>query len=210
VFSPGEEARFEAYLVKRASGAAGSLGCSYAAAWSLFGGDVQVTSTEGAKALLAASGNQGIIADCGASVRVIGEPHLPEIVNVTPLEQPVIVETADGNVSVNTKGDLPGRGGLMKGCLIIPTSRASLLPIGTVCEELDAGFNISQGNKEAVLYRDSLVIQKFDKVGSLHVLPLDNNNLNSDEADLVESAWAAGNPLGAECRAGSYTLGFSA
>jgi hypothetical protein len=189
-FSPGESERFEAYLVQRASGR-----ISPAAAKSLLLAGVQVSSSSEVKAMLA-SGEDYVIADTGATVRVIGEPHIHLLINVRFLDSPITVGTADGNVIVDRIGDLPGMGGLMKGCLIIPTSKGSLLPIGVVCEELGAGFNISEGNEKAVFHKDGKVIQELEKVGSLHVVPFDSKDLETNKTDLVESVCIASTPAG--------------
>ena len=64
----------------------------------------------------------GVIADTGATVRVIGGPDCSKAVNVEYLRDGVSVDTAHGRVVVNRIGDLPGYGGLMERCLMMPDS----------------------------------------------------------------------------------------
>ena len=74
----------------------------------------------------------GVIADTGATVRVIGGPDCSKAVNVGHLKEGVSVETAHGRVVVNRVGDLPGYGGLMEKCLMMPDSSQSLMPVNVV------------------------------------------------------------------------------
>ena len=64
----------------------------------------------------------GVIADTGATVRVIGGPDCSKAVNVEYLKDGVSVDTAHGRVVVNRIGDLPGYEGLMERCLMMPDS----------------------------------------------------------------------------------------
>ena len=175
-FSPGETARFESYLIERASGVAVCLGVSLVTAKSLLFG-AQASNSPRVNALQA-SGESGIIADTGATVNIIGETHLHLVRNKRMLDRVVLVNTDDGVVEVNSMGDLPGLGGLMKGCLIIPSSKASLLSVVGTCEELGGGYQIHQGSLDAEFNKDGQTVISLNKVGLHHVLPLDGKIQN--------------------------------
>ena len=90
-----------------------------------------------------------VIADTGATVRVIGQSDVSRAVNVRKLSVPVTVHGAGGASVVTYEGDLPGYAGLMEGCLIMPDCLASLLPVVSVCEELGYSYEIAQGGQSA-------------------------------------------------------------
>jgi hypothetical protein len=96
------------------------------------------------------------------------------VTNRRKLGKPVYVETAHGRVTVTEMGDLPGYSGLMKRCLLMPESTASLLPVKTVCKELGAGFEIKEGSLEAAFIKYGQTILKLEDLGSLHVLNSDS------------------------------------
>lgn len=85
-----------------------------------------------------------VIADTGATVRVIGQSDVSRAVNVRKLSVPVTVHGAGGASVVTHEGDLPGYAGLMEGCLIMPDCLASLLPVVKVCEELGYNYEIAR------------------------------------------------------------------
>ena len=87
-----------------------------------------------------------VVADTGATVRVIGGDDSSRAVNVRLLPRPVPVRGAGGVTLVERMGDLPGCGGLMRDCLMMPECAHSLLPVPLVCEERSWGYQIDQGN----------------------------------------------------------------
>ena len=186
-FTTAEEARYEAYLIKRASGVAALLGVSFEVAKSLCLGVLQVSNSIGVTAMLASGDNNPVVADSGATVRVIGKPHMHLVSNERDLDRPITVNTADGQVVISRIGDLPGYGGLMVGCLLIPNSEASLLPVSSVCEELNMSYTIRQGGGSSFFGRDGLVMQELDESGGLHLLNSDSKDLNCEELDSVSA-----------------------
>ena len=179
-------AEFDAWLDARVARVAGELVITMEAALSLVLGGLQASNPSSeVKARAMLLGMRGIIADSGATVRVIGRDHIHLIRNRVKLGQQVMVQTAQGEIRVTEMGDLPGFGGLMTGCLIIPESSASLLPIGGVCEELDLGYEVAQGNVSAGFTRDGKLVHELEREGNLHILnDHPNNNRESYSAEV--------------------------
>ena len=71
-------------------------------------------------------------------------------------------------------GDLPGFAGLMLGCLVIPKSTASLLPVQVVCKEFDYGFEVPQGGGASYFHQDRVTVLNLDVDGSLNLLVADS------------------------------------
>ena len=81
---------------------------------------------------------------------------------------PVWVDTASGKVKVTHMGDLPGTRGLTRKCLLIPSSTASLLPVNTVCRELQLGYDIQPGGTAARFYNSGgEAVQQLKQDGDL-------------------------------------------
>ena len=95
-----------------------------------------------------------VLADTGATVRVIGAEDKDKAVNIRRLSRPVQVHGSGGCTEVHYMGDLPGYGGLMQGCLIMETCSSSLLPVIPVCAELDLGCQIDQGGGSGRFTKD--------------------------------------------------------
>jgi hypothetical protein len=128
-----------------------------------FGGAVSVS---GAVAL-------AVVADTGATVRVIGGADMSRAVNVTELPSPVKVHGAGGVSEVTHIGDLPGLGGLMTKCLLMPECASSLLPVVPVCRELGLGFEVDQGGEAGRFHRDGETVVELVVDGELLVVPED-------------------------------------
>ena len=112
----------------------------------------------------------GIVADTGATVRVIGAVHRHLAQNERALVRSVLVDTAHGEVEVSREAGLPAPG--MKGALILPDCESSLLPVVLVREELNLGFQISQGGSRARFYRDGRTVNGLCKEGRLFIEPI--------------------------------------
>ena len=56
--------------------------------------------------------------DCGAEARIVAGIHRRRMMNIRPLESPVIVETANGDVTCHEQGDLIHAGLYLKGVII--------------------------------------------------------------------------------------------
>jgi hypothetical protein len=168
--SPGERARFDSYFLEMAAG----MGISKRAAKRLLCGGLQGTSEAGFTTTVFTKGIDGVIVDTGATVRVIGKPHMHLVRNRVALSNPVYVQTASGEEIVTEMGDLPGFAGLMLGCLLIPKSTASLLPVQVVCKEFDYGFEVPQGGGASHFHQDRVSVLNLDVDGSLNILAADS------------------------------------
>ena len=133
-------------------------------------------------------GIDGVIVDTGATVRVIGQPHMHLVRNRKTLTSPVYVKTASGEEAVTEMGDLPGFAGLMLGCLLIPNSTASLLPVQVVCKELDLGFSVPQGGGPSEFNHDGVTVLNLDADGSLNLLAADSVIRKSGVQESVHTA----------------------
>jgi hypothetical protein len=120
------------------------------------------------------AGENSIIVDTGATVRVIGAPHMRLVVNRRTLGKPVYVDTAQGRVAITEMGDLQGCSGLMKRCLLMPQSSASLLQVGVVCREEGCGFESKQGSLETAFVQDGQTLLKLGRSEDLILLDPDS------------------------------------
>ena len=112
-----------------------------------------------------------VVADTGATVRVIGGTDSSKAVNVRLLPRPVPVRGAGGETMVERMGDLPGYGGLMKDCLIMADCAHSLLPVPLVCEEKGWGYQIDQGNTGSRFTAEGETVVQLEAKGGMAVLP---------------------------------------
>ena len=112
-----------------------------------------------------------VVADTGATLKVIGKTDLPRAVNITSLIRPVEVHGAGGVSTVTHMGDLPGLGGMMTRCLIMPNCNMSLLPVVPVCKELDLKFEIDQGGSSGRFSRHGDTVVELTAEGGLLVVP---------------------------------------
>ena len=112
-----------------------------------------------------------VVADTGATVRVIGGKDASMAQNVRKLPRPVKVSGAGGISLVHEIGDLPGYGGLMEGCLIMPDCAHSLLPVPVVCAEKDWGYQIDEGNTGSRFTRGGETVVQLDRMGTMTVVP---------------------------------------
>ena len=114
-----------------------------------------------------------VVADTGATVRVIGGTDSSKAVNVRLLPRPVPVRGAGGETMVERMGDLPGYGGLMKDCLIMADCAHSLLPVPLVCEEKGWGYQIDQGNTGSRFTSEleGETVVQLETQGGMAVLP---------------------------------------
>ena len=149
---------------------------------------VQGTSEAGFTTTVFTKGIDGVIVDTGATVRVIGKPHMHLVRNRVTLTNPVYVKTASGEEAVTEMGDLPGFAGLMLGCLLIPNSTASLLPVQVVCKELDLGFSVPQGGGPSEFNHDGVTVLNLDADGSLNLLAADSVIRKSGVQESVHAA----------------------
>lgn len=166
------EAKFDACLAKRAAGVQAALNVEYKVARGMVLIHMQElrrrSKGDGDLTLLA----NYVIADTGATIRVIGCRDMGKAVNVTELPSPIIVSTVNGEVEVTHMGDLEGYKGLMNKCLVIPTSNNSLLPIPTICEGVGLGFHIPEGGGDGVLTKEGMPYAVFDSSRpGLQILP---------------------------------------
>ena len=111
-----------------------------------------------------------IVADTGATERVIGGSDVADAVNVRELEVPVVVSGATGKVEVNKIADLPGCDGLMDGSLLIPECPESLLPVVKTCREFDLAYEVCRGGKESRFHRDGETVYELSPVGDVMTL----------------------------------------
>jgi hypothetical protein len=123
-----------------------------------------------------------VIADTGATVRVIGKGDASRAVNVRKLSKSVEVETAQGRVLVDSVGDLPGYGGLMDKCLMMPECSQSLMPVNTVCEEHDLGYIVDRGGTGARFHRGGLTVLEMVPSGHVMLAPSDGPNKGDDDS----------------------------
>ena len=107
----------------------------------------------------------------GATVRVIGGTDSSRAVNVRLLPRPVPVRGAGGVTMVERMSDLPGYGGLMRDCLIVPDCAHSLLPVPLVCEEKGWGYQIDQGNTGSRFVSEGETVVQLGAKGGMAVLP---------------------------------------
>ena len=112
-----------------------------------------------------------VVADTGATVRVIGGADSSRAVNVRLLPRPVPVRGAGGVTLVERMGDLPGCGGLMRDCLMMPECAHSLLPVPLVCEERNWGYQIDQGNTGSRFTAEGETVVQLESQGGMVVLP---------------------------------------
>ena len=112
-----------------------------------------------------------VVADTGATVRVIGGADSSRAVNVRLLPRPVPVRGAGGVTLVERMGDLPGCGGLMRDCLMMPECAHSLLPVPLVCEERSWGYQIDQGNTGSRFTAEGETVVQLESQGGMAVLP---------------------------------------
>ena len=112
-----------------------------------------------------------VVADTGATVRVIGGTDSSKAVNVRLLPRPVPVRGAGGETMVERMGDLPGYGGLMRDCLIMADCAHSLLPVPLVCEEKGWGYQIDQGNTGSRFTAEGETVVQLEAKGGMAVLP---------------------------------------
>ena len=112
-----------------------------------------------------------VVADTGATVRVIGGTDSSKAVNVRLLPRPVPVRGAGGETMVESMGDLPGYGGLMRDCLIMPDCAHSLCPVPLVCEEEGWGYQIDQGNTGSRFTAGGETVVQLENKGGMAVLP---------------------------------------
>ncbi len=85
-------------------------------------------------------------------------------------------------------GDLPGFAGLMLGCLLIPNSTTSLLPVRVVCKERDLGFSVRQGGGPSEFNQDGVTVLNLDADGSLNLLAADSVIRKSGVQESVHTA----------------------
>ena len=112
-----------------------------------------------------------VVAYTGATVRVIGGADSSRAVNVRLLPRPVPVRGAGGETMVESMGDLPGYGGLMRDCLIMSDCAHSLLPVPLVCEEKGWGYQIDQGNASSRFISEGETVVQLEAQGGMAVLP---------------------------------------
>ena len=147
VVTPAMLAHLDAYFAAKAAGMMSVLGVTGAEATDFVMSAVQELlrlTPSAASAYSAGTSSACVLADTGASVRVIGKGDQDSAVNMRLLSQPVAVYGSAGRTLVKYMADLPGYGGLMQGCLVMPDCEASLLPVIAVCEDLDLGYVIDQ------------------------------------------------------------------
>ena len=112
-----------------------------------------------------------VVADTGATVRVIGGADSSRAQNVRALPRPVRVSAAGGETLVHEIGDLPGYGGLMEGCLIMEGCAHSLLPVGSVCAEKGWSYQIDEGNTGSRFTKGGETIVQLESMGTMAVVP---------------------------------------
>jgi hypothetical protein len=115
------------------------------------------------------------VGDSGATLRVIGTDHINDVVNIRPLDNPILLKTANDTIVLTECGDLPNFRGLMDNAAINRKSQHSLLPIIPICRELQYSFEVSAGGESCRFRSDSDVIE-MEIVGNLPMLyPVTDN-----------------------------------
>ena len=66
--------------------------------------------------------------------------------------------------------------GSMDGALVFHECSESVMPVVPVCEELDLGYQISQGGSQSRFYRDGSTVQVLHKEGRLFTVPVDSGH----------------------------------
>ena len=159
-------AAVELCLQKRAAGVSAALGVSLSVAEDMVWQALQQSHNPLAQ--------QPPGEDTGATVRVIGKHEIPHAVNITRLPKPILVNGAGGKVLVTEVGDLPGVGGLMQKCLLMPLCESSLLPVQLVCEELDLEYRQGPSGDPGFYYIPTgECVAQLERSGSLVVVPSD-------------------------------------
>lgn len=169
--SASMEEQFDSWFAKKVAGVAAALCVTAEEAEGMLLAafqDLQVNNN-------CADGGSGavhvVVADTGATVRVIGHTDTHRAVNITDLRRPVIVQGAGGPVSVTQMGDLPGFGGLMRRCLIMPDCGPSLMPVVPVCEEMGVGFEVDHGGQSGKFSKDGRAVVELYRKGDVLVVP---------------------------------------
>jgi hypothetical protein len=129
-----------------------------------------------------------VVADTGATERVIGGVDVLDAVNVRELAVPVVVSSATGRMEVNKIADLPGCDGLMNDSLLIPECPESLLPVVKTCREFDLAYEVCRGGKESRFHRDGETIYELSPLGDVMTLcGLGVNSASSQGCDEIET-----------------------
>ena len=129
----------------------------------------------------------GVITDTGATIKGVGARHDNLLQNIGRLSCPVSVATAVGDTRLEKTGDLAMAGGLsgaMDGSLVLESCADSIMPVVPTCEQLDLGYQISQGGQRARFYRDGETVQVLRKEGSLFTAPV--ATLAEDDSEWYE------------------------
>ena len=111
---------------------------------------------------LAAAWETAVVGDTGATVAIIGEPHVHLAVNISKLHVPISVSTASGLIELTHTGDLPGCFGLMDGAYLNPKCKHSLCPVVKRCEDLGVGFTVSEGATSASFHKGGKTVVDLD------------------------------------------------
>ena len=112
-----------------------------------------------------------MVADTDATVRVIGGADSSRAVNVRVLPRLVPVRGAGGVTPVERMDDLPGCGGLVRDCLMMPECAQSLLPVTLVCEEKGWDYQIDQGNTASRFTAEGETMAQLESHGGMSVRP---------------------------------------
>ena len=91
----------------------------------------------------------GAVGDSGASIVMVGRPHMKYVYNKRPLDKPIRLATAKGIITLEEQGDLAGFEGLMRGVALNNDSHHTLIPIIATCIKMDWSFGVSRGGKSA-------------------------------------------------------------
>ena len=190
--SDEEKARFAAYLLELTKGMAADAGLSAGVVMSCVFDIVQRRSrsdSSGIPGLMKGMLNipvdkgtaltVGVITDTGATIKGAGARHEGMLVNVGPMSCPVSVATAVGDTVLDRAGDLPMAGGLvgaMDGAMLLESCADSIMPVVPTCEQLDLGYQISQGGGSARFYRNGETVQPLRKEGSLFTAPVSGSH----------------------------------
>ena len=123
----------------------------------------------------------GVVADTGATVRVIGAVHEFLAQNRRGLNKKVTVGTAGGEVAVEEEADLPVVGIDMSDSLVMVDScESSLCPVVITCERENKGFQVAQGGGRARFYQDGKTVVECRKEDGLFTVPVEGDSVFHD------------------------------
>ena len=137
--------------------------------------------TSGPDKLIGAHGTSAgdeltMIADSGAEKHIISGKDFRFVFRRTPLRQPIILETANGETTVTEQGDVICDGVHLKSCLLCETASTSLLSLILLT---DSGWDYHQARRGASLKSPLGTEYHLPRTGNLYYLGGNSSTTNS-------------------------------